>query len=141
MAKLEGCWKTPPWITVFLWYQSCQQITQNRFHSSDESFTIRSETSCKKSLCAVPSFWNLPKLPAQTSWATPQLQRTCRTDSVSCWQKQHWALANTLLRIRLSCVGKISRHALHEKTHMWNQRVFPSLKQMIDCNYEIHYTE
>ena len=24
---------------------------------------------------------------------------------------------------------------------MWNQRVFHSLKQMIDCNYEIRYTE
>ena len=72
-------------------------------------------TSCKKSFYAVLDFWSLPKLPAQTSYAAPQLQRTCRTDSVSCWQKQHRALSNTLLRIRLSCVGKISRQALHEK--------------------------
>ena len=102
-------------MTVFLWCHICQQIIQNRFHSSNESFAIRLVTSCKKSFCSVQDFWSLPKLPAQTSYAAPQLQRICRTDSVSFWQKQQCAHSTTLLRMRLSCVGKILRQALHEK--------------------------
>ena len=76
---------------------------------------MRPDTSCVKSSCSVPNFWNLITPPTHTSYATPHSQSTCNIVSVALWQKQHLASSVTLLRTKLSCVGKMFWHALQEK--------------------------